>query len=62
MVNETWIKQKIVQLETDCSNGQWPEIRKQQLTYLKALYTTGTFTQVSPDCITKELILIFHGF
>jgi hypothetical protein len=28
MVNETWIKQKIIQLETDSSNGQWTEIRE----------------------------------
>jgi len=62
MVNETWIKQKIIQLETDYSNGQWSEIRKQQIIYLKTLCCTGSFARVSPESINEKLVLIFHGF
>jgi len=61
MVNETWIKEKIVQLETDCSNGPWSEIRELQITFLKTLYDSRSFAQYSHDTIAEKLVQIFYG-
>ncbi|HVQ00248.1 MAG TPA: hypothetical protein VMT57_01910 [Candidatus Thermoplasmatota archaeon] len=56
MVNETWIKEKIVQLETDRSNGPWSEIRELQITY-----DSWSFAQYSHDTIAEKLVQIFYG-
>jgi hypothetical protein len=62
MVNEEWMERKIIQLQTDHSNGQWTEIREQQIKYLKTLITSKAFANNTSDSITEELILIFHRF
>lgn len=61
MVNADWMEQKIIQLEKDRSEGEWIEIREQQLNYLTTLFSSGAFLDYSQENITEKLILIFHG-
>jgi hypothetical protein len=62
MVEKEWIKQKMIQLEQDRCNNQWTEIRENQLHFLQDLYKNGNFSIWTPEKITQQLILIFHGY
>ncbi len=62
MVHHEWIEQKLIQLETDRCSNQWTEIRERQLHFLRELYASGQFSSWTPERITQQLILIFHGY
>ncbi len=62
MVNDTWMEQKITQLENDRSKSIWNNIREQQLRYLLSLYSSGAFMNYSSEHILHRLALIFNGY
>ena len=62
MVNEDWMEKKIIEFERNRSEGQWTDIREQQLNYLMRLYKSGSFAEKSQKNITEKLLSIFHGF